>query len=155
MPSGLGPQIRRVRLEAHRTQRSVAKGAGIAAEYLSRVENNRASPTMRTLQKIAETLKVSVQAFFDGEARLDVSDHCPVSSSGRCILDHLYSGDGRGIGSKMRTERYSRIQLEALRTCDFLVHNGNAAVQSALAVMLKSLLEMSRGEGKTSGRKLR
>lgn len=143
-PAGLGPQIRRVRLDAHRTQRSVAQGAGVAAEYLSRLENNRASPTMRTLQKIAETLNVSVSVFFEGQARLEATDRCPISSSGRCILDHLYAGSGQGLAPKMRMERYSRTQLEVLRTCDFLVHHSDPMIQNTLAVLLKSLLALSQ-----------
>lgn len=142
---GIGPRIQRLRVDAHRTQRSVAAGAGLAAEYLSRLENDRVTPTTRTLLKIAKSLKVPVSAFFDGEARLEAGDRCPVSASGRCILDHLHAG--RGVGPKLSIERYSRDQLEALRICDFLVHNGSPDVQRTLATVLKSLFALSEGTG--------
>ena len=143
---GLGSRIQRLRAEAHRTQRSVAAGAGLATEYLSRLENDRVTPTTRTLLKIAESLKVPVGAFFDGEARLEASDVCPVSASGRCILDHLHASHG---GSPKRDiVCYSREQLEALRTCDFLVHHGSPDVQRTLATVLKSLFALSEAGGR-------
>mgnify|MGYP001409721779 CR=1 FL=1 len=142
----IGSRIRQLRVEAHRTQRSIAAGAGLAAEYLSRLENGRVTPTTRTLLKIAESLNVPVSAFFDGEARLEASDRCPVSTSGRCILDHLYAGRGRGPAITLG--RYSREQLESLRTCDFLIHNGSPDVQRTLTTVLKSLFALSEVDRK-------
>lgn len=112
----------------------------MAAEYLSRVENEHVTPNTRTLLKIAKSLQVPVSAFFDGDAPLEAGDRCPVSTSGRCILDHLHAG--RGVNAKLGAERYSRQQLEALRACDFLVHNGSAEIQRTLSTVLKSLLAL-------------
>jgi len=143
---GLGSRIQRLRLDRRRTQRSVAAGAGVAAEYLSRLENEHVTPNARTLIKIAKALQVPVSAFFDGEAALETGDRCPVSTSGRCILDHLHAG--RGVTANLAVERYSRQQLESLRACDFLVHNGSAEIQRTLATVLKSLLALSDGSSK-------
>jgi transcriptional regulator with XRE-family HTH domain len=143
---GIGSRLRQLRVEAHRTQRSIANGAGLAAEYLSRLENGRVAPTTRTLLKIAESLKVPVSALFDGEVRLDAGDRCPVSASGRCILDHLHAG--RGLDRAMAFNRYSREQLESLRMCDFLMHNGSRDAQRTLATVLKSLFALSEADRK-------
>ena len=137
--AGIGARIRRVRLAAKRTQRSVASGAGITAEYLSRLENNRVSPTMRTLQRIAETLDVAEHVFFEVQPHLEPSDRCPVSTSGRCILDHLHSGAGHGVPRHAGSDRYSTAQLEVLRACDFIARHGSVDVQDALAVIIRSL----------------
>ena len=138
---GVGSHLRRLRVEAHRTQRSVASGAGVAAEYLSRLENDRVTPTTRTLAKIAESLSVPISAFFDGPPHLEAGDQCPVSASGRCILDHLHAG--RSAVQTQRAERYSRDQLEALRTCDFLIHSGSPEVQHTLVMVLRSLIALN------------
>ena len=144
---GVGGRLRRLRVEAHRTQRSVAAGAGLAAEYLSRLENDRVTPTTRTLLKIAKSLDVPVTAFFEGAAPLEAGDVCPVSVSGRCILDHLHAG--RGVVSTQRAERYSRDQLEAIRTCDFLIHSGSPEVQRTLVTMLRSLVALNEAGRRT------
>ena len=148
-PIGLGARIQRVRMEAHRTQRAVAAGAGMAPEYLSRIENDRVAPTMRTLLKIAGSLQISVSAFFDGKSVLEAKDRCPVTSSGRCILDHLHAG--RGAGPTLRAQRYSAVQLEALRVCDFVIHHGSPEVQRTLATVLKSLFALCDVDQKRAG----
>lgn len=146
---GVGSRVRQLRVEAQRTQRSVAAGAGVAPEYLSRLENDRVTPTTRTLLKIAESLKLPASAFFDGEARFEAGDQCPVSVSGRCILDHLHAG--RGVGPTLRAERYSRDQLEALRTCDFLIHSGSREVQRTLVTVLRSLFALNAAKRGSTG----
>ena len=128
---GLGSRIQRLRLDNRRTQRSVAAAAGVAAEYLSRLENEHVTPNTRTLLKIAKALQVPVSAFFSGDAPVETGDRCPVSASGRCILDHLHAG--RGVNAKLAVGRYSRQQLEMLRACDYLIHNGTAEIQQTLS----------------------
>lgn len=114
--------------------------AGLAVSYLSRVENGRLTPTLPTLTKIAGALSVPLTALFDATATLEARDVCPVSLSGRCILDHMFVG--RGKRPAKGVEGYSREQLEALRLCNFLLHAGDKDLLRTLVMMLKGLLAL-------------
>jgi transcriptional regulator with XRE-family HTH domain len=105
---------------------------------LSRVENGHVTPTSRTLVRIAGALNVPVAAFFGGTEPLEAGDRCPVSLSGRCILDHLFAG--LGPHTKQGFEDYTAAQLESLRQCNYLLHEGSADVRRTLVTLLKSLV---------------
>jgi DNA-binding XRE family transcriptional regulator len=116
---------------------------GLAVSYLSRVENGRLTPTLPTLTKIAGALSVPLTALFDATATIEARDLCPVSLSGRCVLDHPFVG--RGKRSKKGVETYSLEQLEALRLCNFLLHTGDKALLRTLLTILKGLLALKQG----------
>jgi len=101
------------------------------------------TPTTRTLLKIATALDVPAAAFFDGPDRLESGDRCPISMSGRCILDHLFAG--RGQHARRSFEDYTAEQLEALRQCNYLLHEGTSDVKRTLITTLKSLLALDGG----------
>ena len=54
-----------------------------------------------TLTKIARALGVHVTAFFDSEPIATSADRCPVSNSGRCVMDQLLVGRGRRPSSRL------------------------------------------------------
>jgi transcriptional regulator with XRE-family HTH domain len=116
---------------------------GLAVSYLSRVENGRLTPTLPTLTKIARALSVPLTALFDATATIEARDLCPVSLSGRCVLDHPFVG--RGKRSKKGVETYSLEQLEALRLCNFLLHTGDKELLRTLLTILKGLLALKQG----------
>jgi transcriptional regulator with XRE-family HTH domain len=116
---------------------------GLAVSYLSRVENGRLTPTLPTLTKIAGALSVPLTALFDATATIEARDLCPVSLSGRCVLDHPFVG--RGKRSKKGVETYSLEQLEALRLCNFLLHTGDKELLRTLLTILKGLLALKQG----------
>lgn len=146
----VGKRILRLRLERKKTQREVSELTGLAVSYLSRLENARIIPSIPTLTKIADALGVDITAFFDHDSSMDPKENCPVSSSGRCVLDQLLVGRGRR--PKTKWEGYTPDQLQILRLCDFLVHNGDKEIVNSLATMLESLLLMTASKGK-SGKK--
>ena len=143
-----GKQIQSIRLQSKRTQQELAQLSGIAVSYLSRVENDRIAPTVRTLGKIARALNVPVTSFFAGDEVLEASDRCPVSLSGKCILDQVFAG--RGQDPAPNVESYSPQQLQALRLCNFLLHTRDKELLRTLVTMLKSLLALS--ESRRAGR---
>ena len=55
----LGEHLRQAREAAGRSQQEVAAAAGISREYLSEVERDNKSPTVRTLLKICEAIGCS------------------------------------------------------------------------------------------------
>jgi transcriptional regulator with XRE-family HTH domain len=148
-----GKQIQWIRLQAKKTQQELAQSSGLAVSYLSRIENDRIAPTVRTLGRIAGALKVPVTSFFAGEEVLEASDRCPVSMSGKCILDQVFAG--RGQNPEPNIESYSPQQLQALRLCNFLLHTRDKELLRTLITLLKSLLALSesRGAGKENSRR--
>ncbi len=100
------------------------------------------SPSIRTLTKISEALHVPLTSFFDDKPNLEAKDRCPVSLSGRCILDQLFVGPGRR--PKTNLESYSPKQLEVLRACNLLLHTGDKEVVTMLSLLMKSLTETGR-----------
>lgn len=139
----VGRKVRELRLESHITQRDLGEVTGLDVSYLSRIENGRLTPTLPTLTKIAGALSVPLTALFDAEAGLEAKDACPVSLSGRCLLDHPFTG--RGKTPKTGVEAYSREQLDALRLCNLLLHAGDKELLRALLTMLKGLLAFKQG----------
>lgn len=146
MELSVGKRILRLRLEGKRTQRDISEETGLAVSYLSRLENGRITPTIPTLSKIARAMGVDVTAFFDKEPRLDSGENCPVSSSGRCVLDQLLVGRGRR--PRTRWEGYTPRQLELLRLCDFLIHSGDKEVLSSLSTVMEALLSLTGSKKK-------
>ena len=140
----VGKRILRLRLERQLTQRDISEETGLAVSYLSRLENGRITPTIPTLSKIAQALGVDVTAFFGQETHTDTDDKCPVSSSGRCVLDQLLVGRGRKPDT--RWEGYTPQQLDLLRLCDFLIHTGDKDILSSLSTLLEALLSLSGSE---------
>ncbi|MFQ5737564.1 MAG: helix-turn-helix domain-containing protein [Acidobacteriota bacterium] len=146
----LGKRILQLRLESNMTQRDVSKLTGIAVSYLSRLENDWVVPTVRTLNKISDALQAPLPSFFDSEPVLESGDRCPVSLSGRCILDQLHVGRGRR--PKIAVESYSPQQLEVLRLCNFLLHTGERDILTTLSTIMESL---ARVTGSAAGSKPR
>ncbi|MBI2357874.1 MAG: helix-turn-helix domain-containing protein [Deltaproteobacteria bacterium] len=138
----VGKRILELRLRSRKSQREVGESTGLAVSYLSRLENDRIAPTVRTLGKIAKAFGVSLTAFFDSEPILEAADRCPVSLSGKCILDQLYMA--RGKKPQERIEGYSPRQLQVLRLCNFLVHTQDTHLLQTLRTMLESLLALSQ-----------
>lgn len=147
----VGKKIHQLRSESRITQRELGEATGLAVSYLSRVENGRLTPTLPTLTKIADALSVPLTALFDVTATLEAKDACPVSLSGRCLLDHPFTG--RGKRAKRDVETYSREQLEALRLCNFLLHSGDKELLRTLLTMLKGLLALKQGATRIPNRK--
>lgn len=147
----VGKRILRLRLEANRTQREISEETGLAVSYLSRLENGRITPTIPTLTKIAKALNVSVTAFFGQEPPLESGDRCPVSTSGRCVLDQLLVGRGRK--PDMKWEGYTPQQLELLRLCDHLIHSGNRDVLNSLGTLLEAMLAFAGSKDHPSGKR--
>ncbi len=142
----LGKRILELRLRSKRTQQQVSELTGLAVSYLSRLENDRMSPSIRTLTKISEALHVPLTSFFDNKPILEAKDRCPVSLSGSCILDQLFVGQGRRPETDL--ESYSPQQLEILRACNFLLHKGDKETVKMLSLLMKSLTKTGRTKSK-------
>ena len=135
----VGERIRRLRIEAGRTQRSVADAAGIAVAHLSRVEGGRVIPRLRTLSRVADALRIEVSAFFDDRTPLEPPDRCAASLSGRCILDERAGGRGR---RRKGQECYGPAELEALHLCNLLLQTADRETAKTVAKVMQGLLAL-------------
>ncbi len=86
-------RIRELRAGRGLSQRALAEAAGISAAALSQIESGQVSPSVATLEKLADGLGVSVAAFFldaDEQADLEIlnlSDRpsVPIGRGGRFV----------------------------------------------------------------------
>jgi transcriptional regulator with XRE-family HTH domain len=75
-PQVIGEHIRRLRSERGLSVRAFAAQTGFSPSFISQIENGQVSPSLGSMQKIAETLGVTLGEFFaateTGEERLIV-----------------------------------------------------------------------------------
>lgn len=63
-PRVIGEHIRRLRLRRHVSMRTFAAQTGFSPSFISQLENGLVSPSLGSLQKIAEALGVTLGEFF-------------------------------------------------------------------------------------------
>jgi DNA-binding XRE family transcriptional regulator len=61
-----GRRVRELRESKHMTQDELASGAGVQRPDVSKIENGRSEPNLRTIRKIARKLEVSLSELFKG-----------------------------------------------------------------------------------------
>jgi DNA-binding XRE family transcriptional regulator len=71
----VGPVIRRLREERALSQTALARRAGISRITLVRIEGDAQDPTLGTLERIAQALKVRVRDVFPPEGRAVKARH--------------------------------------------------------------------------------
>ena len=148
----IGKTLLRIRMDRGMTQGELGERAGLATSYISRIENGRIQPTLKTLTRVTEALGVPLaEVFGDDRARSSGAGGCPVSSSGECIGVLLRSQNGRK--PKRQKDCYTGEDVRLLRMTDYLMQHGSKDVREALTVVLESLL-LRAGEKSRSGKKL-
>lgn len=140
--SSLGSTIAELRHQRHLTQRELSHTAGLGVAYLSRLEGDRLMPSIRTLNKLAKVLQVPVSSFFTA-GPAGPTEKCPVSTSGRCVLDERFASRGR---TGPRAGRYTAEHMRAMKLCDFLMHEGDANARQTVLTMLGALIALSGKE---------
>jgi quercetin dioxygenase-like cupin family protein/DNA-binding XRE family transcriptional regulator len=63
-PEVIGRQVRQLRLKRHVSVRAFAVQTGFSASFISQLENGQVSPSLGSLQKIADALGVTLGEFF-------------------------------------------------------------------------------------------
>lgn len=67
-PIIIGKKIKSRRDELHMTQEDLCRAAGISQPYLSRVERNKMTPSIKSLTKIAQALRMTVDDLIERRA---------------------------------------------------------------------------------------
>lgn len=60
----LGKRIKRLRRLARMTQAQMAEKVNLSINYISEIETGTASPTLKTLLKVAQALHIEVKELF-------------------------------------------------------------------------------------------
>jgi len=63
----VGQRVRQLRIESGWSIRALAEASGLSVNTLSLIENGKTSPSVATLHQLAQTLNVSIAAFFENE----------------------------------------------------------------------------------------
>ena len=142
----LGQRIAAHRSQLGLTQTVVAKRAGLAASYLSRIENGKIFPTVPTAQKIAAALRVPLSELLKPPPPEKKNRGCPVTAGGACLIDLI---DPKwGFGSRSRAERYTPRQIRLLRQFAALVRKGSPEQIKSFEVLVGDLLEPGKRKRK-------
>lgn len=104
-PQIIGEHIRQLRLKKHVSVRSFAAQTGFSASFISQLENGLVSPSLGSMQKIAEALGVTLGDFFAAAAR-DAEEDLIVRSSERRRIDSTWTDAHlEALGSMTRSRR--------------------------------------------------
>jgi transcriptional regulator with XRE-family HTH domain len=134
----IGKRIAAIRLRKGLSQGLVSRRAGIDPSYLSRVENGKVHPTVRTAMRIAGALRVSADDLFGPSPPELKGQLCPVTKSGQCLLEMI---DRRELHSKDLTHMsFTPRQIRLLRRFTSFVGQSEPKMLSAFEAILGELL---------------
>src|SRR5512139_3959103 len=88
-PRVIGERVRRLRLKRHMYLRAFAVQTGFSASFISQLENGQVSPSLGSMQKIADALGVTLGEFFTTAASED--EALVVRPSDRRRLDSTWT----------------------------------------------------------------
>ncbi len=128
-----GRRLLATRLSKGMSQAGLARMAGIAPSYLSRIETGKVHPTLQTAARIAAALRTSL----DDLVNPPLHKHrgpCPVSRTGTCMMDLLRPEVGPL--PKPGEEGYTPRQLRLLRRVTDLIGTGSPDLIKALEVLV-------------------
>ncbi|KIQ35478.1 XRE family transcriptional regulator [Variovorax paradoxus] len=83
----IGAQVRALRMAAEVSGGALAKTSGISASMLSRIERGLVSPSVETLERLANGLGAPISRFFGDQARR--SDFCHVRAGQGVVVDRV------------------------------------------------------------------
>ena len=145
----LGRRIVAIRLQRGLSQQVISRRSGIDPSYLSRVETGKIHPTVRTAQRIATALRMSLAELL-ARSPPDRKDRpCPVSAGGRCLMDLIDIGSEHGPDAS--PESYSPRQLRLIRRFTSVVQRRDPKLLAALEVIVGEMLDDRTGKGISKG----
>ena len=111
LEQAMGAQVRRLRQQADLTAKELASGAGISTSMLSKIENGGISPSLSTIQAIANALNVPPSQLF---AAFEEERDCSYVKAGQGVVierrgtkvGHRYQLLGHALGGDAMVEPY-------------------------------------------------
>src|SRR5579864_6497912 len=95
-----GAALKALRRKRGWTLADVSRRTGLPTSTLSKIENDRMSPTFDKLARISTGLQIDIARLFDGDAGADPQ---PAASGRRCIVR---AGEGKAIETKNYSHLY-------------------------------------------------
>ena len=140
----IGTRIIQLRNQKGMTQQQLSDLTGLAASYLSRIENRRLEPRPHTLSKIALALGVTVSEIFQERPANLGTLQCVITSSGNCVMNMLHST--RGKRTQPPEESYDPHQLQLLRMANYLIQTADKRLLDSLDVLLGALVNAEQNK---------
>lgn len=139
----IGRRLASARLRRGLSQGTVARLAGIAPSYLSRIENGRVQPTFPTVLKVARAARAGFEEILALDADgPDPRGACPISVSGNCMLD-LIRSDAE-VGRIASGETYSPRELRLLKRLAAWMKSAKPDRLRAMEILLDDLTPNSK-----------
>jgi transcriptional regulator with XRE-family HTH domain len=133
----VGRRLAAARLQRGLVQSTVARDAGLAPSYLSRIETGKVQPTFPTVMQVVRALGADAAEIVDPGAKLGKRrGPCPVTAKGRCLLDLIkpVAGD----------EQYTPRELRLLRQFALWIKGAEPGRVRAMEILLEDLLGARR-----------
>ena len=127
----VGQRLAAARLQRGLPQNQVARRAGIAASYLSRIETGKVHPTVGTVLQIVRALGAEPGEVLGSGAPSRARGPCPVTSQGQCLLDL--------IGPTKRPGHFTAREVRLIRRFATWVEEAPATRLRAMEVLLEDL----------------
>ena len=140
----LGRRLAAERLRRGLSQGTVARRAGIAPSYLSRLETGRVHPTFRTLVRVATVLQVPLDDLVAGPSARPAGGACPVTRCGDCLLDLLRP---ESHARRPDEEAFSPRQVKLLRVLADWMQGASAERLRAIEVVLEEFTRARNARG--------
>ena len=140
----IGTRLIQLRNQKGLTQQQLGDLAGLAASYLSRIENRHLEPRPHTLSKIASALGVPMSEIFQERSTQLGTLQCVITSSGNCVMNLLHPGHGKRLHPAK--ESYDPHQLQLLRMANYLIQTADKRLLDSLDVLLGALLNAERSK---------
>lgn len=132
----VGRRIAARRAEAGLSQAVVARRAGLDPSYLSKIEKGRIHPTIRMAERIAGAMRIPLPELL-GPSPESEGEGCPVTRSGRCLLDLVESGRPSNAGGGAETYTAAQFRLQARFAG--VVHRSSPALLKALDALVREI----------------
>jgi DNA-binding XRE family transcriptional regulator len=140
----IGTRIIQLRNQKGLTQQQLSELTGLAASYLSRIENRHLEPRPQTLTKIAVALGVTVSEIFQERPTHLGTLQCVITSSGNCVMEMLHSSHGKR--TQQPEESYNPHQLQLLRMSNYLIQMADKRLLDSLDVLLGALVNAEQNK---------
>jgi len=138
----VGQRLAAARMQRGLTQGELARAAGLAPSYLSRLENGKVQPTFKKVMHIVDVLGADVTELVGPSPRGGrYRGPCPVTTGGRCLVDLISIEPGAD------PERYSPREVRLIRRFARWLKHRPPNRARAMEILLDDLLGDAEGEG--------
>jgi len=142
--TSIGKRIAARRNQQGLSQGTVSRRSGLDPSYLSRIENGKVHPTVRTAMRIADALRISLEDLLGPSPPTRRDRPCPVSSSGNCLMDLIDSGPDGPI--RKEGENYTLRQVRLLRLFTHVVQKNDPGTLKAFETLFTRVLNGTSGK---------